>query len=218
MRRPARSWLHVVLLAFLAASPPSVLAQGSGPGSAPPSAPLSDEEEASLQAIRDFVHAAAARYRMVAPLEVSVASWVGTGSLPQYAAAPAVYAGGTLYLNRRLLRASNRDLVIAKALAFEMLRAPSKATTLAERDRERAALILESNARAVAILVEVSGVSEEAALEAMYAWLLGIHRTAAAGRRAPPPGGISACDEIADLLRRHPGAKDRFAGRECTPP
>ncbi len=103
MRRPIRSWLHVVLLALLAACPPSASAQGSGPGSAPPSTPLSDEEQASLEATRDFVRAAATRYRMLGPLEVSVASWVGTGGLPQYANAPAVYTRGALYLNRRLL-------------------------------------------------------------------------------------------------------------------
>ena len=214
MRRPARSWLAVVALALLAASFLDASAQGSGAESAP----LTDEEEASLEEIRDFVHATAARYRMLAPLQVSVASWVGTGALPQYAGAPAVYTGGSLYVSRRLLRASNRDLVIAKALAYEMIRAPSKATTLAERDRERAALSLESNARAIDILVEVGGVTEEAAVEGMYAWLLGIHRATGAGRLASPRGGLSACDEIADLLRRRPAVRERFAGRECAPP
>ena len=75
---------------------------------------------------------------MVAPLEVSVASWVGNPSLSQFASSPAVYTGGSLFLNHRLLRASSRDLVIATALAYEILRAPSKATTLAEREHERA--------------------------------------------------------------------------------
>jgi hypothetical protein len=105
--------------------------------------------------------------------------------------------------------------VIAKALAYETLRGPSAATTLVERERERAAQSLESNARAVQILVEVRGVSEEAALEEMYAWLLAIQRSAA--RRAPAPGGVSPCDEIGDLLRRYPRARERFAGRECAP-
>jgi hypothetical protein len=214
MRRSARSWLAVVALALLAAGRLDAAAQGSGAGSPP----LTDDEEASLEAIRDFVHATADRYRMLAPLQVSVAPWVGTEALPQYAGAPAVYTGGSLYLSRRLLRASNRDLVIAKALAYEMLRTPSKATTLAERDRERAALSLESNARAVDILVEVGGVTEEEAIEGMYAWLLGIHRARGAGGRPSPPGGVSACDEIADLLRRRPAVRERFAGRECAPP
>ena len=39
----------------------------------------------------------------------------------------------------------------------------------------------------------------------MYAWLLGIHRTAVAAGRPPQPGSVPACDAIADLLRRFPG-------------
>jgi hypothetical protein len=152
---------------------------------------------------------------MVAPLEVSVASWVGTGSVPQYAKASAVYTGGTLYVNRRVLRASNRDVVIAKALAYEMFRAPSKATTLAERERERAALSQESNARAVDILVQLKGVSEDAAVGQMYAWLLAIHRATGSGGRPLPPGSVTPCDEIADLLQRFPAVKKEYAGREC---
>src|SRR5262245_48616432 len=63
---------------------------------------LSAVEEASLQELRDFASLTAERYRMVAPLEISVASWVGNPSLPQYASSPAVYTGGQLYVNRRL--------------------------------------------------------------------------------------------------------------------
>jgi hypothetical protein len=210
MRHPARSWLGAVALVGLVLISADASAQGS--------TPLSAEEEASLQEIRQFALATAERYRMVAPLEVSVASWVGSGSLPEYAGAPAVYTRGTLYVSRRLLRASNRDLVIAKALAYETLRAPSRATSLAERDRERAARLLESNARAIEILVEVLGMTERAALEEMYAWLIAIHRGAQAAHRPAPSGSPSACDEIADLFRRLPGVRGEFAGRECVPP
>jgi hypothetical protein len=209
MRHAARSRLRWIALAFLVAIPLDVLAQSA--------APLSAEEETSLREIRDFVQATAERYGMLAPLEVSVASWVGSDALPQYASAPAVYTRGALYVNRRLLRASNRDLVIAKSLAYELLRAPSKATTLAERERERGQLGLDSNARTVDILVQVKGLSEEAAVEEMYTWLLAIHRAAGAGGRPPRPGSVTACDEIADLLRRYPGLKERYAGRECAP-
>jgi hypothetical protein len=209
MPHPARAWLGAAALVGLVLASVDAPAQGS--------APLSLEEEASLQEIRDFALATAERYRMVAPLEVSVASWVGSGSLPQYATAPAVYTRGTLYVSRRLLRASNRDLVIAKALAYETLRAPSQATSLAERERELAALLLESNALTIDILVEVRGMTERAALEEMYAWLIAIHRGAQGARRPTPAGSPTACDEIADLLRRHPGARADFAGRECVP-
>jgi hypothetical protein len=199
------------VLVLLAALPLKVLAQVPPPTDAP----LSAEEEVSLQEIRDFVRAAARRYRMVAPLEVSVASWVGSGSLPQYANTSAVYASGYLYVHRRVLRASNRDLVIAKAIAYEMLRVPSKATTLAERERERGALTLDSNARAVDVLVQVKGVSEEAAVGEMYAWLLAIHRGAGIAGRPRPAGAVTPCDQIADLLERYPAVKARYADRQC---
>jgi hypothetical protein len=209
MRQPARSWLRSIVLAVLTVMPLDVLAQGTGP--------LTAEEEASLQEIRDFVGATAERYRMLAPLEVSVASWVGTSSLPQYASAPAVYVRGALHLNRRLLRASNRDLVIATALAHEMLRAPSKATTLAERERERAQRDLDANFRSVDILVQIKGASERDALDRMYAWLLGIHRAAVPAGRLPASGALATCDAIKDLLGRFPQHREWFAGRECAP-
>jgi hypothetical protein len=200
------SWIVPALLILV---PLAVTAQDPGP--------LSTEEEASLREIQDFVRATAQRYRMVAPLQVSIASWVGNPSLSQYAGSPAVYTRGTLFLNRRLLRASNRDLVIATALAYEMLRGPGTATTLADRERERAQLALESNARAVDILVQVKGMSEEAALDQMYAWLLGIHHAALASGRPPRPGSPPPCGAIGDLLRRYPDSRERFAGRECAP-
>jgi hypothetical protein len=95
-----RSWLSPFALAALIVVPHAVQAQDS--------APLTAEEEASLQSIRDFVGATAKRYRMVSTLDVSVASWVGNPSLPQYASSPAVKSGNQLFLNRRLLRTSNR--------------------------------------------------------------------------------------------------------------
>src|SRR5262245_42051628 len=209
MPRLPRSWLRAIILACLTVIPLDAPAQDPGP--------LAPDEEASLQQIRDFVQAAAQRYRMVAPLEVSVASWVGTGALPQYASAPAVYTRGGLYLNRRLLRASNRDLVIATAIAYEMLRTPSQATTLAERDRERAQLWLDANARAVDILVRVKEMTELAALDEMYAWLLGMHRAARVSGRLPGGGSVPPCEAIRDLLGRHPGAKEWFAARDGAP-
>jgi hypothetical protein len=210
MPQSAPSWLRAIPVVCCLLVPLATRAQGTGA--------LTPDEEASLQQVRDFARVTAERYRMVAPLEVSVASWVGSPSLPQYASSPAVYTGGTLYLNRRLLRASNRDLVIATALAYEMLRAPSRATTLTDRERERAQIVLDGNAKAVDILVRIKGMSEEAALDQMYAWLLGMHRAALASGRPPKPGSPPPCEAIGDLLRRYPGARDWFAGRECAPP
>src|SRR5688572_19911082 len=102
---PVPSWLAVLAFAVVAATAPGLHGQYGDP--------LTLEEEASLREIRDFAEKAAAHYRMLAPLEVSVAPWVGTGSLPQYATAPAVYTRGALYLSRRVLRAPDRYLVIA---------------------------------------------------------------------------------------------------------
>ena len=90
MRHPARSGLRSIVLLFLIVVPLPALAQGA----TSTNDPLSTEEEASLDEIREVVEAAARRYRMVAPLEVSVASWVGSGSLPQYANTSEVEAGG----------------------------------------------------------------------------------------------------------------------------
>ena len=210
MRPSARRCLWVIVLACLAAMPPAISAQGTDP--------LAPDEEASLQQIRDFVEATAQRYGMLAPLEVSVASWVGSPSLPQYASSPAVKSGNQLFLNRRLLRASNRDVVIATALAYEMLRTPSQATSIAARQRELAQMMLDANARAVDILIQIKGMSEPAALDQVYAWLLGMHRAAIAADRPPEAGGVRPCDAIGDLLRRYPGSKESFAGRECAPP
>ena len=206
----ARRALQGVVLAGLVAMSPGLSAQG-------PDA-LTPDEEVSLQQIRDFIGAAAQRYRMLAPLEVSVASWVGNPALPQFASSPAVKSGNQLFLNRRLLRASNRDVVIATALAYEMLRGTGHAASLADRQRERAQMMLDANARAVDILVRVDAMPERAALEQVYAWLLGLHRAAVASTRPPEPDAVRPCDAIGDLLRRYPDSKASFAGRECAPP
>jgi hypothetical protein len=77
--------------------------------------------------------------------------------------------------------------------------------------------VLDGNARAVDILIQVKEMPEQAALDQMYAWLLGMHRVALAAGRPPQPGGVRPCDAIGDLLRRYPGARGWFAGRECAP-
>src|SRR5262245_51165975 len=209
MRVTLRSWLRWIVPAVLGLAHLAATAQDAGL--------LSAMEEASLQEIREFARLTAERYRMVAPLENSVASWVGNPSLPQYASSPAVYTGGRLFLSRRLLTASNRDLVIATAMAYEMFRGSLKAATVVERERERAQMRLDANARAVDIMMRVKDMPEREALDQMYAWLLGMHRAALASGRPPAPGNFRPCDAIGDLLRRYPDAKEWFAGRECAP-
>jgi hypothetical protein len=210
MRMPAGSRACAIALACLATM--------TFPVSAQDTAPLAPDEEASLEQIQAFVEATAQHYHMVDTLQVSVAPWVGNPALPQYASTPAVKTGNQLFLNRRLLRASNRDLVIATALAYEMLRGPGRAASIADRQRERAQMALDGNAKAVDILIQVKGMPEQAALDQMYAWLLGMHRADVAAGRATEPDSVRPCDAIGDLLRRYPDAKDWFAGRECAPP
>jgi len=209
MRMPAAAHAWAIALACLATMSFTVSAEDT--------APLAPDEEESLQQIQDFVQGTAQRYHMVGTLQVSVAPWVGNPALPQYASTPAVKTGNQLFLNRRLLRASNRDLVIATALAYEMLRGPGQAASVADRQREQTQMVLDGNARAVDILIQVKGMSEQQALEQMYAWLLGMQRAAAASGRPPEPGSVRPCDAIGDLLRRYPDSMERFAGRECAP-
>lgn len=206
---PAPSWLILVALVLWLLPPaaPGVLAQAT--------TALTTEDERNLQEIRDFVKATAQRYGMLAPLEVSVASWVGSPSLPQFANVSAVYTRGAVYLRRQLLTSPTRDLVIAQVLAAEILRSPSKATSLAEREREQSQLRLDANAHAVGILVQVKGMPEEDALERMYANLIAIRR-ATAGRPLGT-GDVSACDQITDLIGRFPRHRERSTGRECAP-
>jgi hypothetical protein len=59
--------------------------------------------------------------------------------------------------------------------------------------------------------------SEQAALDQMYAWLLGIHHAALASGRPTPPDQPRPCDAIGGLLQRYPGSREWFAGRECAP-
>ncbi len=207
--RPVALWLRSMALVALAVAPVTAWGQETSP--------LTAEETASLEEIRTLVRSTAQRYRMLAPLEVSVASWVGSPSLPQFASSAAVYKGGALYLSRRVLGASNRDLVIAMALAYEMLRGPGKATSLVDRQRELAQKTLDADARAVDILIQVKGMSEQAALDRMYAWLFAQHQAALASGQPTPPDRPRPCDAIADLLRRYPGSRESFAGRECAP-
>jgi len=148
---------------------------------------------------------------MLTPVEIRVATWLGSPGLPQYAGTSALYSRGTLYVSRAFLAGPHRAPVLAKALAHELLRAPSHAGTVAERERERVEQDDEASARAVEILVTVGGVDEAEALEQTYAWLAGIRRAQG------DPGGRATCDAIRRLLSRFSAQRERFAGRECAP-
>ena len=55
-----------------------------------------------------------------------------------------------------------------------MLRGTGHAASVAERQRDRAQMMLDAYPRAVDILVRIKGMSEPAALEKVYAWLVGL--------------------------------------------
>jgi hypothetical protein len=112
---------------------------------------------------------------------------------------------------RQLLTSPTRDLSIAQVLAAEILRSPSEATSLAER--ERSPLRLDASARAVEILVQVKGVPEEEALERMDENLIAIRRAMAG--RSLAAGDVSARDQITHLTGRFPRSRERFTGRVC---
>lgn len=109
----------------------------------------------------------------------------------------------------------SRDVLIAATLGSLILRAPSKATSLADYERERQQAIKESNAKAVEILVRVQGVQEPEALHTVYVWLLTRHRAGSAGQAAA--AALTPCDQIRDLLARFPQHREWSPKPECAP-
>src|SRR5438034_3960702 len=69
------------------------------------------------------------------------------------------------------------------------------------------------NAQAVEILVRVRRVDELQALTAFHGYLLSVHRSQAS--RGVLPGHASACQEIADLVRRYPKHETVTRTWEC---
>ena len=72
---------------------------------------------------------------------------------------------------------------------------------------------MEANAQAVEILVRVRRVDELQALTAFHGYLLSVHRSQAS--RGVLPGHASACQEIADLVRRYPKHETVTRTWEC---
>src|SRR5437762_12247058 len=72
---------------------------------------------------------------------------------------------------------------------------------------------MEANAQAVEILVRARRVDELQALTAFHGYLLSVHRSQAS--RGVLPGHASACQEIADLVRRYPKHETVTRTWEC---
>jgi hypothetical protein len=205
-----RRALALVLLAAAlgpTAVPRPVRAQGEA-------APV--DAEARLRELQDLAARAARRYGLAPAPEIVLAPWVGAGEVTAYAGASVVVTGGRVYVHPGLLSSPAREVAIAKAVAWETLRAPSRATTLAAWEQERTARVLAADIRAVEILVQVVGLPEPLALARMHAWLAALHRLGAtggaSGAQAPSP-----CDEIRALVARFPAHRDTLPRHECGP-
>jgi hypothetical protein len=131
---------------------------------------------------------------------VAVASWVGSGALPAFTEAGAVYSDGRLYLAPAALASRHLATLVAVGLGFHLENRPSRARDLAEFERERQQRRLDADAKAVEILVRTKGWSEPASVRAVAEWLQGRRRDA----------------EIRGLLDRFPQHRDAATAREPT--
>ena len=84
-------------------------------------ATLTPEQETSLEEVRQMIRGAARVYGPPAAVDVTVVSWVGSPTLPSFAAAGAVATGDRLYLAPGALGSRHRDTLIATALASRLL-------------------------------------------------------------------------------------------------
>ena len=140
---------------------------------------------------------------------------------------------------REVLRLLGRGLTNAEISEVLVVSVPTAKTHVANvlaklglRDRVQAAIFahehghyvlehrssspqveMEANAQAVEILVRVRRVDELQALTAFHGYLLSVHRSQAS--RGVLPGHASACQEIADLVRRYPKHETVTRTWEC---
>src|SRR5438046_4628599 len=110
---------------------------------------------------------------------------------------------GTIYVRGELLDQLNMPLLFAHELGHYVLEHRSSSPQVE----------MEANAQAVEILVRVRRVDELQALTAFHGYLLSVHRSQAS--RGVLPGHASACQEIADLVRRYPKHETVTRTWEC---
>jgi hypothetical protein len=205
----ARGWLVIVGLAVLLGTPSGT----SGQDVREP-AGLTAEQVAGLAEARRLIQQGASAYGVPQPIAPRLAPWVETtGAL---AGAGGVSSGGRLHLGPGALTSPHRDALVAAALAYDLVRRPSRARSLADFDREQRQQFMDTHAKAVEVLTRARGWPEWTALDAVYEWLLGQHRagvpaqeTVIGRSRATP------CEEIADLLGRYPAQRAWTEGLTC---
>ncbi len=177
---------------------------------------LTPQQSKSLEALRQMARDAVRIYKLVSSIDVSVRPLASSG-LTSFAGTGISYspAGRLISVDPGVLGFSHRDALMATVLASIILHSPSKATTLADYERERRQAIMESNAKAVEILVRVKGVQQPEAVHAIYTRLLRLHETPNRGRGSA--GELAPCDQIRDLLARFPEHREWSPKPECAP-
>lgn len=149
-----------------------------------------------LQPWQDFADATAKAYGKWYAPRVEYA-------LPNSPYEGARWSLGTIYVRGELLDQLNMPLLFAHELGHYVLEHRSSSPQVE----------MEANAQAVEILVRVRRVDELQALTAFHGYLLSVHRSQAS--RGVLPGHASACQEIADLVRRYPKHETVTRTWEC---
>ena len=168
--------------------------------------PLTPEQDGRLREVRRMIDATTRVYPRAADVEANVASWV----TPTRAGAGAVLSGSRLYLAPETLEAPYRDALVAAALAHRILHRGSRATSLAEYERELRQWATDADALAVEILVRINRQPERAAVQAVSQWLLAQHG-GAPDRHTPE----TLCEELRDLEARFPQHRDVIPAVQC---
>ncbi len=149
-----------------------------------------------LQPWQDFADATAKTYGKWYAPRVEYA-------LPNSAYEGARWSLGAIYVRSELLDRPTMPLLFAHELGHYVL----------EHRGGGPQAEMEANAQAVDILVRVRQVDELQALTEFHRYLVAVHRSQA--RRGVVPGHASACEEIADLLRRYPKYQGTTGTWEC---
>jgi len=116
------------------------------------------------------------------------------------------YRLGNFYLNVRMLTAGNLNALVAHELAHYVLGhdTPVAGSSMAEFQRGAELRELDANAKAVEILVRVTGLSQRQAVETMVVFLKAAQAHVERGN-ALAWGHRPPAEEIADLVARFPG-------------
>jgi hypothetical protein len=137
-----------------------------------------------------------------------------------YASGGAFYKGGVMYVHPDQLTRPSRDALIAHELGHAVLGHEMPARGVATQQEGAAASRrreVEADVKAVEILTGARGMSEQAALATMYAYLMGAQTADRARGGDNAPGSQAPCAEAHAMLARFPQHRSWYAGRRCAP-